>query len=200
MPFIWWEKTVEYAFILEQGEPLDFAAPLAGAHETAADAIFGNGAKLLLVEFKRDEAALASEKDKYENYDGAKALMSGRDGHHLIVFGERVVTSEEKTRLSLAFKTYFARDDVEGPLFETQAVEKAEFDKYLADLLLFKKRDGRSSGRLGAEAFASVIGLTANNELVNASLEEYMEQTMSYEQRNQLSREATNYEPPEYGV
>ncbi len=110
------------------------------------------------------------------------------------------MTIEKKARLKLAAETYFARDDVEEPAFETQGVEKAAFDEYLADLLSFKKKDGRSAGRLGVEAFSSVFGLRRNHEVVNASLAEYMEQTMSYEQRNQLSQASMTHEPPSYGM
>ncbi|WP_454813482.1 hypothetical protein [Paraburkholderia fungorum] len=199
MSFIWWEKTVEYAFILAQQETFDFAAPLSGAHE-GADGIFASGAKLLLVEFKRDETVLSSEEGKYENFEDAKSSMIGRDGHHLLVYGEKPKESNGKAKLGLVAKTYFAGDDVEAIDFDGRGVEKPEFDAYLADLLLFKKKDSRSSGRLGVEAFASVIGLTPNGEVVSASLGEYMEQTMSHELRNQLSPPSETYEPPSFGM
>ena len=53
---IWWEKTVEYKFIVDahKERSLDFAAPLSGIQEMAGDGVFSADAKLILVEFKRD--------------------------------------------------------------------------------------------------------------------------------------------------
>ncbi|MFM0524192.1 hypothetical protein PQR11_04280 [Paraburkholderia strydomiana] len=38
----WWEKTVEYAFVLQTATFVDFAAPLAGVEERAGDGIFAS--------------------------------------------------------------------------------------------------------------------------------------------------------------
>lgn len=64
---IWWEKTVEYKFLLSfcRGKNVD-AYPLAGTEEEAGDAFFSiDNADWGLFEFKRDATVLNSELEKF---------------------------------------------------------------------------------------------------------------------------------------
>ncbi|BDB72252.1 hypothetical protein Cthiooxydans_46640 [Comamonas thiooxydans] len=78
--YVWWEKTVEYAFlkfVLLNGA-CDWAAPLAGNAETAlSDALAKIEGKFVLIEFKRDKYSLYSESYKY--YDETKSRENKED-------------------------------------------------------------------------------------------------------------------------
>jgi hypothetical protein len=73
MSIRWWEKTVEYEFVMsvsrEQGL---FLAPLDGEHEKAGDAVFSSDNRWVLIEFKKDEASVRTEKGKFVLYDEAR--------------------------------------------------------------------------------------------------------------------------------
>lgn len=58
------EKTVEWMYVLQHLKN-KFGAPLAGLHEKAGDALVSNGAKLIVIEFKRKSSNLNSESKKY---------------------------------------------------------------------------------------------------------------------------------------
>jgi hypothetical protein len=61
---IWWEKTVEYKFVLDAAcnSKLSFAAPLSGVQERAGDGVFAADSKIILVEFKRSFNELDTER------------------------------------------------------------------------------------------------------------------------------------------
>ncbi|KRA61140.1 hypothetical protein [Rhizobium sp. Root651] len=65
--FLWWEKTVEYAYLAKTLRDASFAiSPLDGNIETnMGDAIAASGLSYGIVEFKRDIASIATETDKY---------------------------------------------------------------------------------------------------------------------------------------
>ncbi|MDO8065625.1 hypothetical protein [Janthinobacterium sp. SUN206] len=65
---IWWEKTVEYKFLLDFTRNISNADayPLASVEEEAGDAMFSvDGAQWALFEFKRDENSFKSELKKF---------------------------------------------------------------------------------------------------------------------------------------
>jgi hypothetical protein len=170
-----WEKTVEYAFVLAaaKAEKLDFAMPLAGKAERAAgDAIFGVGARLVLVEFKRNRGQIKSEKPLFHDYDAARVQLSSLDSHHHLVFPEWKAGSE----LVLHAETYFssrARLSAVGCL--SSSVDARIFREYLDLLFALKKKDGRSSsGQLSSMDMASVLGVSNDGKLVESvSLNDY---------------------------
>lgn len=87
---MWWEKTVEYHFIITaaNAQKLDFAAPLSGVNEhTAGDGIFGSDEKLILIEFKRKADGIPTEKSLFKDYEGACKKLSGFH-HHVFVYGK----------------------------------------------------------------------------------------------------------------
>ncbi len=67
----WWEKTVEYFFILNCRANHMRIAPLDGKEERAGDVLFSSDNNWVLIEFKRDMECLKSEEKKL----GADLLM-----------------------------------------------------------------------------------------------------------------------------
>ncbi|WP_339478413.1 hypothetical protein [Pseudomonas fluorescens] len=173
--FTWWEKTVEYKFIVEAIEHrlCDFAAPLSGRHErTGGDAVFGMDSKLILVEFKRKLADLPTEETLFHNYGDAKAELDGYD-HHFIVFAH--MNHNDPVSLDLFGQHYFVPEKYYDAMdVMTYGVTKAVFDEYLEALSVHKKEDGRGSGHVSTEGMSSVLGVSADGKLIGAmSLHNY---------------------------
>ncbi|MEZ8724591.1 hypothetical protein ITG08_20975 [Vibrio cyclitrophicus] len=172
---IWWEKTVEYKFIVDAHKErnLDFAAPLSGIQEMAGDGVFSADAKLILVEFKRDLNSLKTEKDKFTNYEKAKRKMRGRDNHHFLVYG---YVCDQK--LNLEARQYFSVSKKHEPLsILDMGLENSEFIDYLKDLIALKKVDKRSSGKVSPEFISSVVGISSGN-VSSISLTEYVKKAI----------------------
>jgi hypothetical protein len=71
---VWWEKTVEYKFVLDCLPPVAAIAPLSGKEEAAfGDAVLRHGETYLLIEFKRRRANAISE---HEKFDRARPLST----------------------------------------------------------------------------------------------------------------------------
>jgi hypothetical protein len=86
----WWEKTVEYLFVLLAVRDHNVIAPLDGIEELAGDAIFCSKNKWILIEFKKDEASINDENRKFKDL-GFKNVMTAfkdKDGHHFIIYGK----------------------------------------------------------------------------------------------------------------
>jgi len=197
----WWEKTVEYAFVLQTATFVDFAVPLAGVEERAGDGIFASDSKLLLIEFKRSFDALSSEQKKFVNFEQAAEKLGDYDAHHFIVYGDEV--SEENTRkpsLRLVARTYFSGKESEplSAVFDAGS-SKENFDNYLRELLEFKRSDGRSSGTISPSAYASVIGISKSRGVKTVSMSEYLQRVLKYEYTMELSQAPAQSETPRMG-
>lgn len=172
MESIWWEKTVEYKFILDAAREkgLQFAAPLAGVQEQGGDGVFSSDSKIILVEFKRSEDELKTEFDKFTRYSEANEKLGNKDGHHFLVYG---ACDSGQRELTLDACTYFSRSFPDSVLeILDQGLSPLEFRDYLAELLALKKGDGRSSGTIGPESVASAIGVSPRGGS-SVSLSEY---------------------------
>lgn len=88
MALLWWEKTVEYYFIKQYLEKVTIA-PFDGLpEERLGDALTSFEGRAVLIEFKRDEDCLNSEKCKYKDWDKAKEDSIAKDASfHLMVWG-----------------------------------------------------------------------------------------------------------------
>jgi hypothetical protein len=163
---IWWEKTVEYTFVLSLGEASRlFLAPLDGDHERAGDAMISAGSKWLLIEFKRDIDAIRSEVAKFENYADAKAALGHRDGHHFLVYG----VSTLNDRVSLGACTYFSHMSSKSlAVLLAAGSDLANFSEYVESFVAFKKgtKGGGGSGQQFAD-FALVAGVTEEGKVVS---------------------------------
>lgn len=163
---MYWEKTVEYNFLVRctKLDLVDFASPLSGKQERGAgDAVFGSCANLLLIEFKSDVGSLDSEQDKFDDFKAAKRLLSGSDSHHLLVYG-----AARGEGLCIEAVTYFSRGSVSIEKSLPLGLPKEPFDKYLAQFLAFRKRDGRSGAKTTVPDFANVLGLNIGRRIVQA--------------------------------
>lgn len=158
---IWWEKTVEYKFILdaERNIGLQFAAPLSGIQERAGDGVFSSDSRIVLIEFKRTQNDLDTEHNKFKNYEEAAREMTGSDTHHFLVYGSHEKSDEE---LCLHACNYFSRNKIDTVLnILNNGVESSVFQEYLTKLVEFKKVDERSSGTVAPESVASAIGVSS---------------------------------------
>lgn len=176
----WWEKTVEYAFvvILYNEGLIDFAAPLAGRHErSAADGIFGKDNTLVLIEFKRDAGEISSELSMFTNYEGAQEALS-HYSHHWIVYG----LMGDEGKFTISARKYF-NDKLEEYVQEIPAkgIGHLEFMEYLEILNEFKYPDGRGDGsHVSPESMTTVLGISPNGTVVgSATLHEYAPQLFS---------------------
>lgn len=187
----YWEKTVEYAFVKEA--KFEFAAPLSGAHERAAgDGIFGAECLLVLVEFKRNSDLRDSETKKFKNYIAAATELRGQDSHHFLVFPRlaakisgldralRDVVKKETKRegLQLDALTYFGHEKSEALACLSKGAKAHTFDAYLTRLAWHKEPDRRSPKE---PDFASVLGVTSDDEIVGTvTLAEYERSMTKY--------------------
>ena len=140
---IWWEKTVEYNFVIRTAidKKINFAAPLSGVQEIGGDGIFGIDAKLILVEFKRSQKELKTERDKFVCYEKAKDKLIGRDNHHFLVYG----SEGDNSNLNLHARHYFSLKEVESALSILElGVNDEEFKSYLGDLIELKKEEKKN--------------------------------------------------------
>lgn len=197
---IWWEKTVEYTFILAAREErkLDFAAPLSGAQERGwADAVFSSDSKIVLVEFKRSEKELDSEADKYEDYEGAAKELAARDTFHWLVYAD---LKPDGRGLILKACRYFSREAIDVALnLLDRGVSEDKFRKYLSDLLKFKKRDGRTSGSIGPESIVAAVGIDLQGKCNAIPLAEYCRMAFPDLDFSHTHDDTSNYSSPSPG-
>jgi hypothetical protein len=189
MSIRWWEKTVEYKFVMEvaRAERL-FLAPLDGEHERAGDTIFSSNNRWVLIEFKKDAAAIRTEMDKFVRYSEAKAALSSSDSHHHIVFGK--ASSSSPARLELCACTYFSEKNCDTLDILASGKTFPEFKGYVEQYIKFKKspRGGGGTG-MAMEDFALVAGVNADNNVVEClSLSEFQRQLgLEFQQERYMS-------------
>jgi len=172
----WWEKTVEYSFIVQCVENKKLhLAPLDGNEERAGDTILSKDNKWLLIEFKRDKNYLKSEKIKFPDYSMAWTELHNRDDHHLIIFG----LSEYNTLL-LEYRTYFSsRDHINFEDIFFMGTDINDFKDYVEKLIAYKKPIKGSSG-LNIEDYSLVASIDNEGDIVECkSLNEFCTQDMN---------------------
>ncbi|QDA56493.1 hypothetical protein [Thermomonas aquatica] len=169
---MFWEKTVEYAFLWRaaQAEIVDFASPMSGKQERGAgDAIFGKDAKLLLIEFKASIDDLKTERDKFDDYPTAKELLGNSDDHHFFVYGRK-----DESRLALGLQNFFSEKTINFTDIHKYSAGQIFFKKYLLQFLALRKRDERGAGKIQLSDYTSIIGFNLDNKIVQAcTLSEY---------------------------
>lgn len=170
MTIKWWEKTVEYAFIMQAVLDNKLVSPLSGLHEKAGDAVFRDENKWILIEFKRNFSSITDEKSKFENYKLAEQRLINKDSHHFLIYGEIVKdkeAKEEKTssdlkddikkedsikknskeNVILVYETYFSRTPANS--IEEMLKNKTDlipFKEYLDEFIGFKKDKTETTG------------------------------------------------------
>ena len=175
MKMKWWEKSVEYAFVLRHVKEEALIAPLSGPEERAGDAVFQIDESFILIEFKRSDAELDSEQSKFANgkYEEAYSQLYGRDSHHLLVYGK-----QDEADFDLHAGTYFSGRPV-SLSSKLPGLPKEDFIKYMQLFLGFKVGAG-SSGSGGSSLIAgvneagNVIGVMSNEEFIVKYLPEFV--------------------------
>jgi len=164
----WFEKTVEYAFVMKHAHHLTLASPLDGNHERAADAIFGiQDAKWLLIEFKRGSGDLRSEEDKYSPYQAAKdALSKESEGMHFFVYG---VLPPHDDKLQLIAAPYWQRNpllSIDDLLKNKGCGNSVTFWEYI-EKLVAQKSSGKGGG--GGPDYSFIAAVTNGGHIQTVS-------------------------------
>lgn len=133
---LWWEKTVEYKFILSAKKKfgIDILSPLDGDAETIGDTIAEKATKHFIIEFKRRPGDFTAEYKKFalnkSGYLLAKKefLSNPSSKSHYIIAGQR---GQSGKLLTLCFMNYFS---VPVKLLDTQVFQngmsKSELKAY----------------------------------------------------------------------
>lgn len=173
---IWWEKTVEYAFISWSKLQFD-AVPLDGNMEKAGDTLFLNGKnELFLIEFKRkkDDECIQSELNKFNNYQDALIKIRNNKCNrcHFVVYG----SIEYSIDFGLIFENYidFIENKAAMPLgnsfnnqydfFEDYTIDTTDFFEYLKFFCSLKK--GKNLYGTSESPFANTLVATKNGAVV----------------------------------
>lgn len=171
MALIWWEKTVEYYFIQKclELEKL-FIAPLDGNHERAGDTIFAKDYQWILIEFKKDEESIKSEKKKFNAYDDAKKALQASDSHHYLIYGMC-----NKDKFKIMIRTYFSKCHFEINRIFDQGLDYTKFSEYIQKFIEFKKRPKyfNDSNGSSSEDYMLVAGIVNNTIVECMSLSEF---------------------------
>lgn len=168
----WWEKTVEYKFVLDHVIKNSFISPLAGHEERAGDVVFGQSERLLLIEFKKDSDALSTEYEKFTDYKMAETNLDQYDKHHLLIFG-----AIEMSVFNLKVHTYFSRKSLSFQDALSSGLGLGDFKAYLSAMLSYKKdskKGSSSSGGgtviAGVNAQGKVIGVMSSDDFISQHL------------------------------
>lgn len=203
---IWWEKTVEYAYVRKFLGDYTFLYPFDGKHEKLSDTLLSNGYSWIIVEFKQDHKWLTSEKEKFNKYGGVKNYSEACKelvgkygsnnysgiGHHFIVYGK--LEDKGKSNLDLIAERYFSKpkDEIFKPVdLLLKGIEQSDFIKYVNRFNWFKSRRGGNGGGSGDshdpgptprgfdfDNYTSVIGIgIKDNAVVCAPMKELIELT-----------------------
>ena len=190
----WWEKTVEYKFVIDASKITNlFIAPLDGNEEIAGDAIININAKWLLIEFKKDISCLKMEENKFKNYQFAKEQLEKHDSHHLLVFGSNEENPGELTNI---IATYFSRQTKTMDTVFQSGIKYELFKKYI-EYLSKQKKDYNSLGSSGGKTFNSsydvVIGVNTEKKatytLTLDAFERYIGIKRTIERRIEIERD-----------
>lgn len=164
----WWEKTVEYQFILDVGrieKYRDFLAPLDSSLERAGDALFAKNNRWILIEFKKDRSCIERERSKFSNFDNLKRELGSGDDHHYIVYGS---IDPDSSKFALSARTYFSgkhRKSLDEVFNSGLGIE--QFSNYLRRFTPKTKSDSTSaSGGLDIRDYSLVAGVSPNGSAI----------------------------------
>ena len=154
MQVIWWEKSVEYQFVVNCFNEGVFSllAPLDGTEEAAVgDAIFLKDSRFYLIEFKKDRNSLKSEYKKYMDNsgknDGTETFKNAandlkkysNEGFHIFIYGVEAFQEKKKQdhwELKLMAADYFTMVDRDESIKDVlgKGVSKDQFMEYIGKL------------------------------------------------------------------
>jgi hypothetical protein len=132
----------------------------------------------VLIEFKRNEDSLSSEKEKFDDYGQAQKQFFDKDDHHYFVYGEF------DGNFCLNCRTYFSekmRDSVDSAL--TTGIDKESFALYIEEFTALKKTpdDGGGGGGLSFRDYSLVACVNDDGNIVQCMSISDFQQAMGYE-------------------
>lgn len=205
---IWWEKTVEYQFVIEILTKINNGAafaPLDGNQEKAGDLLFTNDKyKFLIIEFKRDnkKGTKETEKGKYSNFESTKNLLENKGKGHYVIFGEL-----EEKNLVLKYSKYWLFLSNENDSLKSNNnwtnidyFNKGDFFCYVNKLINAKNKKPIQSGgssdtknSTSAEDLKSVVMICSGGKIKQVAnlhdIEEIVLQREHHESERQEERE-----------
>lgn len=196
--YTWWEKTVEYQYVIDNIKFFTCLAPLDGNEEKAGDTIqvnydpLKNCETFILIEFKKDKNSISDEaskfpkgrykklKEDFKKKTSEDSTQSETDAHHFIVYGDKVSNG----RLQLKALPYFLEEEEEEEEKEKEGISINELsqkgvdsDTFEAYLKWFIGEKSASSGTTesssGGLANKLVAGIKDREIISCMSLEEY---------------------------
>jgi hypothetical protein len=151
----WWEKTVEYTFVLQaaQSKIFNLFMPLDGNVESIGDTVVCNDSEFYIIEFKKSLTDLSAEYSKYKNGEAgyllaAKEMEKIDASHaHFLVGGKEV---KDKKYLQLEIRKYFEPDgytssDINVVLENGMSLEQLK--EYTKKITSFKANGDSESSR-----------------------------------------------------
>lgn len=195
MSVTWWEKTVEYNFVVNASAyGLNILAPLDGKVESAGDVIVGNPDKFFIIEFKREEKDIRTEFDKFHNHE--TGYKKARDElyneknptSHYLIYGKYEAIKKEdndeenntdEKKLTLSFVNYFNFDKViihdNKRLYFEKGMSLEELHHYILRLTLYKnipKTNGDTESSSGSSE-SLILAIDKDNNVQTIPVEYY---------------------------
>lgn len=195
MSVTWWEKTVEYNFVVNASTyGLNILAPLDGKVESAGDVIVGKPDKFFIIEFKRKEKDIRTEFNKFHKhetgYNKAKDELYNENNptSHYLIYGKHEVIKKEdndveknthENKLTLTFVNYFDFDkiiihDNKCHYFE-KGMSLEELNHYILRLTFYKNmpktKGGTESSSGSSEAL--ILAIDKDNNVQTIPVEYY---------------------------
>ncbi|WP_029934690.1 hypothetical protein [Thiomicrospira pelophila] len=165
---MWWEKTVEYLFVITCMNRDALMAPLDGNYEAGADLMARHNDKWVLIEFKRNAQTIDDEVQKFaepslDSYESAKAALAEEDSHHLLIFGER----GDHQPIELKALSYFRHQTVDPKEALGCGVAQKKFNNYLSDFLYFKFGEAEEGSGGRSLDYSTVVAVSSDGEITH---------------------------------
>ena len=162
---MWWEKTVEYKYILSKVIPKMHLAPMDGHHEALCDTVLSMDDKWLLIEFKRDKYSISSEIGKFPppcdaSFLAAKEILENYDNHHLIIYG----IPAGAMGMELEAITYFSNRQIPIDQATDFSCSLNHFNDYIEEYLSRKFDEDVRSGSRGLD-FGIVLAISEDGTI-----------------------------------
>lgn len=204
---IWWEKTVEYAFIA--WSKLQFnAAPLDGSQEQAGDTLFSDeNNRFFLIEFKRkkDTRCIQQELDKFIDSNEAKQRIRNNQNNicHFVVYGD-IYHINNKFGLFFNFYADFIENKQQCAsansfqndfsLFKNYALNPTDFFEYIRFFCSLK--EGKDLYESSGSPFANILVATTDGTFL--SLDELISTSPRLQQALDVSKPNAQPSEPTY--
>ncbi|HCE2186185.1 TPA: hypothetical protein NJ328_004762 [Vibrio parahaemolyticus] len=170
----WWEKTVEYSFVLKASEKKIFNLfmPLDGDVEAIGDTVVCKDSMYFILEFKKSLSDLSGEYKKYEGgqlgYFAAAAELQDMSAYkaHFLIGGK---LDSAKKSLEIEIRKYFESSIFQNELAQIfeKGVTLNEMQEYTEKLTEFKAKGNTGEdegGSSGGKVYQSVLAISKSNK------------------------------------